>query len=236
VSAVTGFTDAWPVSCEDFSQWVVEDRFAGPRPSWESAGVEFVKDAAPYERRKLRMLNGAHSALAYFGLLAGKKYVHEAVADPELLARARAVMSEASETLEGPAKDTAQDYGRKLEKRFSNSGLQHELRQIAMDGSQKLPVRLLPPLKERLSRRLPSPGLEGALAAWAAFAVSEFKAGRVLQDPAHERLKNNCAGAASPAAMCTEVLRDHDIFGNFSEEQPEAYGRVAGQAARLARN
>ncbi len=226
VKAATGFADAWPVSCEDFSQWVVEDRFAGPRPAWETAGVEFVKDTAPYEKRKLRMLNGAHSCLAYFGLLAGKTYVHEAVADPRLLDKARAVMTEASETLEGPVRETAPDYARALEKRFANTGLRHELRQIAMDGSQKLPVRILPPLQERLARGIPSPGLEGVLAAWAAFAVSELEAGRVLRDPAHERLKNACARSTSPAAMLAEILKGPDVFGGFFADQPGAYSRT----------
>ena len=94
VAGISGLDDAAAVVTEPFSQWVIEDRFAGPRPRWDAVGAELVADVAPYETAKLRMLNGAHSALAYRGLLAGYGYVHEAIADPDLRAMAERLMRE----------------------------------------------------------------------------------------------------------------------------------------------
>lgn len=216
VKKATGFDDASPVACEEFSQWIIEDHFVGPRPAWEKAGVELVTEVGPYERRKLRMLNGAHSTFAYAGLLAGKTYVHEAVADSKLLEHARGVMLEAMETLEGAARETAPAYATQLEKRFANSGLKHELKQIAMDGSQKLPVRMLASLGERLSQGKASPFLERSVAAWATWVARELKEGRVLNDPAYERLKQS-----------GKPLEDAQIFGEFFKKQPEAKERIS---------
>ena len=172
------------------------------------------------------MLNGAHSTLAYAGLLAEKTYVYEAVADPTLLARARGIMAEAQETLEGAARDTAGAYAAQLEKRFANVGMKHELRQIAMDGSLKIPVRILKPLSERLAQGKASPFMEASLATWAYWIAAEIQAGKVISDPAYERLKQACAPAPSLKAMAACVLKDEQIFGSFFKEHPQAFERI----------
>ena len=143
VRAALGVDDAWPVVTEPFSQWVVEDRFSAGRPALETVGVEMVSDVAPYEKMKLRLLNGAHSALAYLGSLAGYETVSDAMVDPGLAAFVAALMEDASATLAIPSEAERARYRQSLIARFRNPALRHRLLQIAMDGSQKLPQRIL---------------------------------------------------------------------------------------------
>jgi len=145
VFARTGQRDAAPVVTEVFSEWVIADDFAGPRPDWPD--TQIVADVAPYEMRKLRMLNGAHSLLAYLGQLRGYAYVHEAIADADIRAEVMALMADAMVTLdfERPALEAYRDA---LIARFENPSLAHALRQIAMDGSQKVPIRLLDVMRD----------------------------------------------------------------------------------------
>src|SRR5690606_8301856 len=139
-----GLRDEGAVFTERFSQWVIEDRFAGPRPGWEKVGAQLVGDVAPYETAKLRMLNGAHSALAYLGLERGHTFVHEAIADPGLRPLVEGLMRDEAATSFTPA--PGQDlgaYADALVARFADPALNHRLIQIAMDGSQKIPQRWL---------------------------------------------------------------------------------------------
>ena len=205
--AATG--DPMVVPCEAFKEWVIEDRFAGPRPAWP--GVQFVEDVAPHELRKLRMLNGAHSYLAYAGALKGHTYVHEAVADPDLRTGVRALMSEAAATLPEVVRAQAAPYADALISRFENPHLNHALRQIAMDGSQKLPYRIVDSLRARGAAA--SPALVGALRAWVEFCRTETAAGRALQDP--------------NAAALAKAQTDQDFMGVLGAED---------MAARLAKS
>ncbi|MET0180480.1 MAG: mannitol dehydrogenase family protein [Novosphingobium sp.] len=162
-----GLRDEGAVVTEPFSQWVIEDRFAGPRPSWEAVGAQLVADVAPYELAKLRMLNGAHSALAYLGLERGHAYVHEAIADPALRPTIERLMREeaAPSFTPAPGQDLAA-YAEALLARFANPALQHRLAQIAMDGSQKIPNRWLPTLAFHRERHARCPAILAALGAW----------------------------------------------------------------------
>ena len=136
--------DRAAVVCESFSQWVIEDHFPLGRPDWEVEGVQMVADVRPFETMKLRMLNGSHSLLAYIGLLAGHETVFDAISDPDLARCIRHYMArEAAPTLDMPPQIDVAGYARDLCARFANDSLQHRLRQIAMDGSQKLPQRWL---------------------------------------------------------------------------------------------
>ncbi len=139
------------VVTEPFSQWVIEDDFAGPRPAWERAGAILTGDVAPYERIKLRMLNGSHSTLAYLGLLGDHEFMADAVAAPGMEAAVRALMNDdVAPTLEVPAGFDLGRYEEDLLERFANPALRHRTAQIAMDGSQKLPQRLLGTVRDRL--------------------------------------------------------------------------------------
>jgi len=167
VAAELGLRDEGVVLTEPFSQWVIEDSFAGPRPAWDRHGAQMVADVAPYEMAKLRMLNGAHSALAYLGLEAGYSYVHEAVGDPALRALAERLMrEEAAPTVAAPEGMDLQGYASDLLERFANPALNHKLIQIAMDGSQKIPQRWLATLAANQRERRECPAILRAVAAW----------------------------------------------------------------------
>ena len=189
--------DPMAVPTEAFTEWVIEDRFAAARPDWP--GAQWVDDVAPHEMRKLRLLNGAHSFLAYAGLLQGYTYVHDAIADTGLRATAEALMAEAAETLPPDVRAQATPYAHALIERFENPNLHHKLRQIAMDGSQKLPIRILASRDAR--RPTPSPALDRAVAAWVAFVRAEVAAGRRPDDPKADALVNACRSADPEAAL-----------------------------------
>lgn len=189
--------DPMAVPTEAFTEWVIEDRFAGPRPDWP--GVQWVDDVAPHEMRKLRMLNGAHSYLAYAGTLRGHSFVHEAIADPVLREGAQAIMAEGATTLPAAVQAQAQPYADALITRFENPNLHHRLRQIAMDGSQKLPIRILATLADRGG--VASPALAAAVDAWVAFVRAEVAAGHRLDDPLADDLASACASGDPDAAL-----------------------------------
>jgi fructuronate reductase len=162
-----GVRDEAAVFTEPFTQWVIEDRFAGPRPAWEVAGAQFTSDVHAYEKAKLRMLNGAHSALAYLGLERGHTYVHEAATDPVLIPVIDQLMrNEAAGSLQPAADQYLQQYADELLQRFRNPALQHRLMQIAMDGSQKIPQRWLETLQFHQTQGHSCPSILRALAAW----------------------------------------------------------------------
>jgi fructuronate reductase len=152
VEQALGFSDAWPVATEPFSQWVIEDRFTLGRPAFEQAGAEMTGDVMPFEHMKLRMLNGSHSTLTYLGYLAGHETVADAIADPPFRSLVHKLMSdEVMPTLAMPGSVDVAAYRDALLERFSNRGLRHRTWQIAMDGTQKLPQRLLGTIRDRLA-------------------------------------------------------------------------------------
>ncbi|MDP4332923.1 mannitol dehydrogenase family protein [Curtobacterium sp. A7_M15] len=161
--------DRVPVITEPFAEWVLEDAFDGvDRPAWETAGVRIVDDVTPYEQRKLWLLNGSHSLLAYLGLLLGHETVASAMDDPVCRAAVEQLWDEAA--LELPLPDAEVAAARAaLVDRFANPRIRHTLRQIAAGGSEKLPVRVVDVLRHRLDRD-PSagigPGAATAVAAW----------------------------------------------------------------------
>ncbi|WP_419992692.1 mannitol dehydrogenase family protein [Streptomyces boninensis] len=162
-----GVADAAAVVTEPFRQWVIQDDFAAARPAWERAGALLVDDVVPYERMKLRLLNGAHSTLAYLGGLAGRQTVAEAIADPALAELVDRLMTEdVTPTLTGLAGFDLPAYRASLLRRFANPALRHRTAQIATDGSQKLPQRLLAPARQRLSAGARPHWLTLAVAAW----------------------------------------------------------------------
>ncbi|MEM1373122.1 MAG: mannitol dehydrogenase family protein [Pseudomonadota bacterium] len=170
--------------CEAFRQWVIEDDFPQGRPAWEAGGAQFVSDVTPYEKMKLRMLNGAHSMIAYAGVVRGFQTVREAMADAEIANRVRAHMTAAAATLNPlPCADFAA-YGEALEARFRNPHLAHETYQIAMDGSQKMPQRVLAPALDALERGQDISPFAFATAAWLAYLRGPHE----LRDPRAEEL------------------------------------------------
>lgn len=192
-----GLDDAACVITEPFSQWVIEDRFAGPRPRWQEVGVELVSDVAPYELAKLRMLNGAHSLLAYVGLGRGHTYVHEAIADKELRALVQQLMlDEVIPTLSPAPGQNLNAYADALIERFANPALNHRLIQIAMDGSQKLPQRWLETLAANQRKGRACPAISTGLSAWLRHVRGDNEAGwGAVDDPIAGAMKSAWASA-----------------------------------------
>lgn len=179
ISAAAGQTAVAPVMTEAFTEWVIEDDFAAPRPEWETAGAELVADVAPFEMRKLRLLNAAHSWLAYAGLLAGHRYVHDAMDDPVLRKGVERLWDEAAATLPPAVMDTVPAYRAALKDRFAVAEMRHELIQIAADGSLKMRERIVPLIGHEAED---SQALT-AVAAWIAFAMRAHRGGTPFADP-----------------------------------------------------
>lgn len=198
-----GVEDAAMVKTEPFTQWVIEDWFAGPRPDFAALGVQLTKDVAPWEDAKLRLLNGAHSGIAYLGGLAGDDFVHQFVAREDGRQFVEMLWDEAEVTLDPPPGLDIPSYRRELMARFSNSALQHRTRQIAMDGSQKLPQRLIASYKWRADRGLASPAIARAIAGWMRWQAGVTDAGErfVVDDPLAARTAAVVGNAAALLAV-----------------------------------
>jgi fructuronate reductase len=252
VARALGMHDAWPVLGEPYLEWVVEDQFAAGRPDWGAGGARFVAEAAPFETLKLRTVNGAHSALAYLSVMAGWATVDEAMAQPALKAYLAALMQdEIVPTLPPlPGLDLAR-YQQRLLQRFENPALKHQTRQIAMDGSQKLPQRLLDTVRARLAADLPIGKLALAVAAWLHFLRGVDEAGLRydIQDPMAAELAQRYAQAQlaaelaaersgpGPAAMLawTETLTGMPaVFGDLGADP--RFVRAVSQAAYALRS
>lgn len=224
ISAALGLRDAWPVVTEPFTQWVIEDRFTQGRPAWEEAGAEFVADVEPYEHMKLRLLNGSHSTLAYLGYLAGYETVAQTMADPAFIRLIVGLMDEeVTPTLHMPPGADLTSYKRALIERFKNPALKHRTWQIAMDGSQKLPQRLLGTVRDRLRENAPIRRLALGVAAWMRYVTGLDEKGEAidLRDPMAARLRE-CAGRAAGSAerLASELFAIREIFGDDLPTDP----------------
>ena len=213
-----GVEDAWPVATEAFRQWVVEDRFAGPRPQLEQLGVQIVADVRPFEAMKLRLLNAAHSALAWLAVPAGLETVDQAIAQPDLCRFIEAMWhDEVIPGLPAEVRSAAPAYCDGLLARFGNPALAHRTAQIAMDGSQKLPLRVLPSIRANLDSGLPIERLALVVAAWINYLGGVGEAGRRFQpdDPLRDLIHDAGHASASPDAARMIVGR-HGIFGDLA--------------------
>ena len=184
LTARLGVEDQAMVKTEPFIQWVIEDRFCGPRPDF-GAGVQLTAAVAPWEEAKLRLLNGAHSGIAYLGGLAAIDHVHEVLALPEARFFVEALWDEAETTLSPPPELDVAAYRTQLMARFDNPTLRHRTRQIAMDGSQKLPQRLLATIAARIDAGQGIDALTLAVAAWVRWQAGQDDLGEahVVDDP-----------------------------------------------------
>jgi fructuronate reductase len=217
LSETDGIDDRWPVVAEPFTQWVIEDRFSGARPAWDEAGATFVSDVAPFESMKLRMLNGSHSALAYLGYLAGHDTVAEAMDDDALAGFVEGLMTDTIPTLDLPSNIDVEAYRSSLLTRFRNGALHHRTWQIAMDGSQKLPQRILGPLRERLAKGLLIERHALVVAGWMRYVTGIDERGRPIdvRDPLLNSFQERLHGAGGNAVRIVGDLLDlKAIFGD----------------------
>jgi fructuronate reductase len=181
--------DAWPVQRERFVQWVVEETDCATQPDWASVGVRLSRDVSAHERAKLRLLNGAHSTLAYLGLLAGFETVAQAMAEPALRAFIERLMVEDIQpTLAVPGGEDLAAYRQSILQRFENPAIRHQLAQIAGDGSQKLPIRILGTIDDAIRARRPLARLALPIAAWMHFIRKQAAVATPIVDPLHEQL------------------------------------------------
>ncbi|GAB2188223.1 mannitol dehydrogenase family protein [Roseibium sp. LAB1] len=230
-----GHKDRNGVLCETFRQWVIEDRFAGPRPDWHLAGAEFVGDVAPFEEMKLRMLNGSHSFLAYLGALAGKETIAECMADPVFRDAALALMlNEQAPTLAVPDGVDIKAYAEALIARFENTALHHKTTQIASDGSQKLPQRLLAPIRQHLKENSPWPLSALAVAGWMLYCRGVSKTGATLplNDPMSDRIEIITRETDGPDYV-DRMLSLSEVFGSDLPRSAEFTGAIKSAYNRL---
>ena len=224
VSQALGAEDRWPVLGEPFFDWAVEDHFAADRPDWTLGGARFVADAEPFERLKLRMVNGTHSSIAYLGAMAGWQTVDKAIAQPALREHIEALMRDEIEpTLANlPGLDLAR-YRTDLLARYANPALAHRTQQIAMDGSQKLPQRLLGTVRDRLAQGLPVPRMALGIAAWMHYlrGVDEQGNAYPIDDPhateltaLYQRSLGQDASTEAVQAMLSYTPVFGDLAGN----------------------
>jgi len=245
----TGVLDTAPVLHEPFRQWVIEDDFVpvpggAARPDLAAVGVELVADVAPFEAMKLRMLNGAHSALAYLGCLAGHVTVAEAVGDPVLSRFLHHLWSvEVAPGLRPPPGTDPAGYARVLHDRFANPAIRYLTEQVASDGSLKLPQRILAPLAENRAAGRPSAGLTLVVAAWIRYLAGRNEAGApiTVRDPLAGRLQGPVAGGATPAAAVDAVLDTGQVVpaalagdAAFRTDLVAAYAGLCRDGARQA--
>jgi fructuronate reductase len=211
---LTGCRDEAAVETEPFTQWVIEDEFSSGRPAWEAGGAIFTSDVAPYEHMKLRMLNGSHSLMAYAGFLAGLKYVRDAIAWPPLAALVRRHLTVAASTLRPLEGVDFADYAAALVERFANPAIAHETYQIAMDGTEKLPQRILLPALAHLEEGGDIRSFAWATAAWMHYCLGRNETGEAyaLRDPREAEIAGAVAKAGNHAPAIAGALMDLPVF------------------------
>jgi fructuronate reductase len=205
VEQALGMQDLASVQREEFAQWVIQDRFAGPLPAWGKAGVEIVSDIATYQNLKLHVLNTAHSALAYLGLPRGHNFVRDAIADPELWTFLNQMM--VREVAPALAPLDVVSYWLVVRKRFENPMIDHRLAQIAEDGSLKLPQRLFPLLEANAKTGQAIGRMAEVVRAWL-----ELMATNPSRDPANAWLADWARAGADKAKALDNPALFQEIF------------------------
>jgi fructuronate reductase len=245
LAALTGVLDLSPVMHEPFRQWVVEDRFVGgARPDLGAVGVQLVEDVTPFEVMKLRCLNGTHSALAYLGYLAGHETISDTVADPAFAGYCRYLWrAEIIPTVPPPPGVDLGEYAEALFRRYANPAIRHRTWQIAMDGSQKLPQRILGTIADLRGAGWAFPGLALAVAAWMRYVGGVDEAGAPIDvcDPLAPRLRALSEAATDPEDRVAGLLGVAEVFpralagdAGFRKAVTAAYRALLAEGARAA--
>lgn len=219
VSSDYNIADNWPVACETFRQWVVEDHFPTGRPALEKVGVQFVPDVAPYELMKIRILNGGHAVIAYPAGLMDIHFVHDAMANPLVAGFLSKIEQDEIIPIVPPVPETdLTAYFEKVEERFANPTVGDTIRRLCLDGSNRQPKFILPSVRDRLKagKSIAGLALEGAL--WCRYCYGTTDSGAEItpNDPDWDRLQERARAAKSePAAF----LQLRDIFGELANDR-----------------
>jgi len=223
-----GVEDAWPVFCEPFRQWVLEDRFPDGRPPLEKVGVQFVSDVSPWELMKIRILNGGHAAIAYPAGLMDIHFVHEAMAEPLVRDFLEKVEREEIIPMVPPVPGTSlQDYYRLIERRFANPKIGDTVRRLCLDGSNRQPKFIIPTIADRLKTGKDVAGLALESALWCRYCHGTTDSGAMIEanDPNWDRMQATARRAKDdPSAW----LAMEDIYGDVgrSASFAEAFGKA----------
>lgn len=220
--------DGWPVFCEDFKQWVLEDNFPAGRPALEKVGVQFVDDVAPYEHMKIRILNGGHATIAYPAGLMDIHFVHEAMEHPLVAAFLKKVETEEIIPIVPPVPDTDLNaYFALCEKRFANPKIGDTIRRLALDGSNRQPKFIIPSALDRAKANSPLTGLALVSALWCRYCYGTTDSGTVIEpnDPSWDRLTAQARKARDNPAVWLEMA---DIYGPLAKnaEFSEAFAHA----------
>ncbi|QDY71112.1 mannitol dehydrogenase family protein [Qingshengfaniella alkalisoli] len=215
-----GISDGWPVFCEDFIQWVLEDKFTMGRPALEAVGVQFVPDVTPYEMMKIRILNGGHAVIAYPAGLLDIHFVHEAMEDPLIAAFLDKIEADEIIPQVPPVPDTDLDgYYRIIRTRFANPKIGDTVRRLCLDGSNRQPKFIIPTIRDRIAEGRDVRGLALGSALWCRYCHGETESGAVIapNDPNWDRLVAAARAARTdPAAW----LAMDDIYGSLGQSAP----------------
>ena len=241
IEQLTGVRDPAGVACEPFRQWVIEDNFVAGRPEWEKAGAELVADVIPFEEMKLRMLNGSHSFLAYLGYLAGYQHINDCMEDENYRLAAHALMlQEQAPTLKVKGVDLKR-YADLLIARYSNPALRHRTWQIAMDGSQKLPQRMLDSVRWHIAHNSRFDLLALGVAGWMRYVGGVDEQGNPIEisDPLLPVIQQAVQGSEEGESRVQALLAIDAIFGNelphvelFKNKVKEAYLSLLANGAK----
>jgi mannitol 2-dehydrogenase len=214
-----GIDDRWPVVCEPFTQWVLEDNFSAGRPPFEDAGVQLVGDVTPYELMKLRLLNASHQALCYFGYLAGYRLVHEATQDPLFASFLLAYMDhEATLTLAPVPGIDLRAYKLELIARFSNPGVRDTIARLCAESSDRIPKWLLPVIRQQLSTDGEIKRSVAVVASWARYAEGVDEQGQPIE--VVDRLKDVLmANARRQREDITAFISNREVFGDLVDNE-----------------
>ena len=214
-----GVQDGWPVVCEPFQQWVVEDRFPLGRPPLEDVGVQFVADVEPYELMKLRLLNASHQALSYLGYLSGYRYAHEVCNDPLFVDFLLGYMNEeASPTLPPVPGVDLDRYKQQLIERFANPHIRDTLARLCAESSDRIPKWLVPVIARQLRTGGQVRHCALVVASWARYAEGVDESGEPI-DVVDRRRAEVMERAARQKAEPLAFLADRDLFGDLADDE-----------------
>ena len=216
IAKTLGVNDPCGIACEPFIQWVIEDNFTAGRPDWDKVGAQFVQDVVPFEEMKLRMLNGSHSFLAYLGYLAGYQHINDCMMDNNYKVAARTLMvKEQAPTLSVTGTDL-NEYADMLIDRYSNPSLKHRTWQIAMDGTQKLPQRMLDSVRWHIAHNSDFTYLALGIAGWMRYVggIDDQKQPIEVVDPMVKEVQALCASSIDGVERVNALLSLEALFGN----------------------
>jgi mannitol 2-dehydrogenase len=214
-----GVEDGWPVVCEPFTQWALEDHFSIGRPPYDEAGVQLVPDVTPYEMMKLRLLNSSHQALCYLGYLAGYRYAHEVCSDPLFVGFLLGYMDQEATPTLGPLPGIDLDaYKHQLIERFANPEIKDTLARLCAESSDRIPKWLIPVVRDELAAGGPVRRAALVVASWARYAEGVDEDGRPIEI-VDNRKQAVMARAQEQRTDPLAFLRDRDLFGDLAEDE-----------------